>query len=84
MITKIATITSKRQITIPAAIYRKVQLENKRRVLVSEENGRVILKPIDDLIENLAGSLKMPGKWKNKNLDQIIESSKKEYFNKKR
>lgn len=84
MISKIATITSKRQITIPAAIYRKAQLEKKQRVLVSEENGQITLKPIDDLIENLAGSLAMPTKWKDKSLDQIIESSKEEYLKRKK
>lgn len=37
-----------------------------------------------DIIENLAGSLKRPPKWKGKNIDTIIEEAKKEYFAKTR
>ena len=78
-----ATITSKYQFTVPMAIVRRLGLKTGQKVVVSEEKGRVILTPSRKLVEELAGSLKMPKKWKNKNLDEIIESSKTEYFKKK-
>jgi len=78
-----ATITSKYQFTVPMAIVRRLGLKTGQKVVVSEEKGRVVLTPSRKLVEELAGSLKMPKKWKNKNLDEIIESSKTEYFKKK-
>ena len=78
-----ATITSKYQFTVPMAIVRRLGLKSGQKVVVSEEKGRVVLTPSRKLVEELAGSLKMPKKWKNKNLDEIIESSKTEYFKKK-
>ena len=78
-----ATITSKYQFTVPMEIVRRLGLKIGQKVVVSEEKGRVILTPSRKLVEELAGSLKMPKKWKNKNLDEIIESSKTEYFKKK-
>lgn len=51
-----------------------------QKVLVSEDNGNLLITPAEKLVEELAGILTMPQKWKNKNLDQIIEDSKKEYF----
>ena len=52
----------------------------KQKVLISEEKGKLSITPIVTLIEKLAGSLKVPARWKGKNLDTIIEKSKAEYF----
>lgn len=82
--TEVATITSKRQLTIPSRIFKKIKLSKNQKVLVSEESGKIIITPAMDLIERLAGSLKMPRRWENKNLDQIVEGSKREYFSAKK
>ena len=82
--TKTATITSKRQITIPAALFSKVGLAERQKVLISEEEGKLVITPIVNLIEKLAGSLEIPNRWKGKDIDTIIEESKAEYFSKEK
>lgn len=78
--TQMATITSKKQLTLPAALFHKAGLKVGQKVIVSEENGRLILTPAEKLVEELAGSVPMPRKWKGKNLDKIIEEARDEYF----
>ncbi|OGD95440.1 hypothetical protein A3F02_03255 [Candidatus Curtissbacteria bacterium RIFCSPHIGHO2_12_FULL_38_9b] len=78
----IASITSKRQLTIPASIYKKVKFSERQKVLVTEIEGQIIITPFVDLVEKLAGSLKVPKRWKGRNIDEIIENAKSEYFTK--
>ena len=78
--TKVATITSKKQLTIPAELYRRANFVEHQKVLISEIDGKLIITPTNKVINNLAGSLKMPKKWQDKDTDQIIAESKKEYF----
>lgn len=80
---KSATITSKMQLTIPIRIARQVGIESGDRVTVSQQDGRIILTPLKQLIEELAGSLTMPEKWKGKATDKIIKEAKQEYFQNK-
>lgn len=77
---KIATITSKRQITIPAAIFRRAGFSDRQKLLVIEASGKIILSPASGLINELAGSLKMPAKWRGKTPEEIIDESKEKYF----
>lgn len=79
-----ATITSKLQLTIPAVIARKVGITRGDKVTVSEEDGRIILTPMRQLVEELSGSLAMPEKWKGKDIDKIIKEAKQEYFQNKK
>ena len=79
---QIATITSKNQLTLPVDIVRKIGLEVGQKVIVSEMGGKEVITPAEDLVEELAGSLKMPKKWKGEGMEEIIEKSKREYFNK--
>ena len=51
------SITSQGQVSIPAKIRRKLGLEQKGKALVSEENGKMIIEPVSDLLD-LSGSLK--------------------------
>ncbi len=51
------TVTSQGQISIPAPLRRKLGLDKGGRAIVSENNGKVIIEPIIDLLE-LKGSLK--------------------------
>lgn len=77
---KIATITGKRQITIPASIFREANLREGQQVLVSQEKGKLYLEPLVDLVEELAGSVKVPPRFKGMSLAQIIRKAKKEHF----
>ena len=78
--TKIATITNKKQITIPATLFRKVGFYNGQKILVKESDGEITLSSFDGIVNELAGSLKSPERWQGKNIDQIIDSSKKEHL----
>ncbi len=80
---QMATITSKRQLTLPAELFRKAGFKIGQKVNISEEDGRLMLTPMERLVEELAGSLPMPRKWRNKNIDKIIEEAKNEYFRSK-
>lgn len=80
---QLATITSKQQVTLPVGLFRKAGFKIGQRVIVSEENGRLILTPAEKLVEELAGSIPMPKEWAGKNLDQIIEEARDEYFTEK-
>lgn len=73
-------ITSKRQITIPASIYRELNLEQGQRLVVQEENHAIILTPATKLIEDLAGSVKIPKEYKEMKIDEIIRQAKEDRF----
>lgn len=78
--TQLATITSKRQLTIPISIFQKLDLREGEKVLVSEEKGTIKIEPALLLIDRLAGSIKTPSRFKGLSLEKIIEKAKKEYF----
>lgn len=80
---QMATITSKRQLTIPSKLFKEAGLQIGQKVIVSEENGSLKLTPAERLVEELAGSLQMPKKWQGKDLDEIIDRAREEYFKEK-
>lgn len=51
------SITSQGQINIPASLRQKLGLNRGGRAIVSEDNGRMIIEPVTDLL-SLKGSLK--------------------------
>lgn len=80
---QIATITSKKQLTLPSKIFRQAGFKIGDKVLVSEENGSLKITPAVRLVESLAGSVPVPEKWKGKDIDEMIEEAKDEYFREK-
>lgn len=76
----VATITSKRQLTVPAKIFAQVGLRTGQRVILEEKNGRIILTPSEFLVEELAGSVPAPKEWKGRDIDEIVESARNEYY----
>jgi AbrB family looped-hinge helix DNA binding protein len=79
-----ATVTSKMQFTIPMLIAKKIGLKSGDKLTVSEENGKIILTPIKQLIKELSGSLPAPVAWKGKNIDIIIQEAKTKHFQNKK
>lgn len=51
------SITSQGQISIPVALRRKLGLDKNKKAIVSENEGKILIEPVTDLLE-LAGSLK--------------------------
>ncbi|OIO49242.1 MAG: hypothetical protein AUJ34_01595 [Parcubacteria group bacterium CG1_02_41_12] len=76
-----ATISQKRQFTIPVAIFKALDLQDGDKVIVSHENGKMTAEPMMQLIDRLGGSVKIPKNLKHiKNLDELIKKAKQEYF----
>jgi AbrB family looped-hinge helix DNA binding protein len=55
---KLATVTSKMQLTIPVRIARKLNLKPGQKVSVAARNGRIVVRPLRSVVEELAGSLR--------------------------
>jgi AbrB family looped-hinge helix DNA binding protein len=51
------TLTSQGQISIPAALRRKIGLTKSGRALITEKGGKLTIEPVKDLLE-LRGALK--------------------------
>ena len=79
---QMATITSKKQLTLPVELFRKVGFKIGQKVIVSEENGSLKITSAESIIEELGGILKPIKKWKGKSTEDIIEQAKMEYFRK--
>lgn len=75
-----ATITSKRQLTLPAKLFELLGLQIGEKVVLSEKNGEVTIKPAVQMVEELAGSVKTPKAFQKLSEDQIIEKSKQEFL----
>lgn len=76
---KVSTITSKRQLTIPAQIFQAVGLKEGQRVLIEDKEGTVVVKPANEVVERLAGSVEIPTRFALLGIDEIIRRAKKEY-----
>ncbi len=76
----LVTITSKRQLTIPVRLFKKLNLKEGQKVIVSEEKGKLTVSPALEMVRQLAGSVKVPERLKNKDIDEAIRTAKETYF----
>ena len=79
-----ATITSKRQLTIPVEIFRQLGLKQGHKVVVSLEDKAIKITRTSDLIEKLAGSVKVPKEFKGMSVGRIVRKAKTTYFKTKK
>ncbi len=79
----LATVTSKRQLTIPVDIFRLMKLSEGSKVLVSVEDKAIKIEPALALVKSLAGSVSVPKKHKGKDIDEIITMAKQRRFGKR-
>ena len=80
---QIATITSKRQLTIPVAVFKKARLRESQKVLVEEENGVIKIQPTINKVLKLSGLVQVPRRFKGKTSKEIIKIAKEEYYSEK-
>lgn len=73
-------ITSKRQITIPIKAYKQLHLDKDDQLTIRVVANSLVLQKAQSLLDSLAGSLKLPKKYRNKPLEEIIRQAKKDYF----
>jgi AbrB family looped-hinge helix DNA binding protein len=78
-----ATITSKNQLTLPAALVKKANLKPGQKLSITLQDNLLTLEPVSDILDRLAGSVKVPARFKGLSEDEIIEKAKHEYFSKK-
>lgn len=75
-----ATITSKRQLTIPVKMFKSLNLQEGSKVIISLEDKILKIQPCLEMVERLAGSVAIPSEFKNLTVDQIIQKAKEEHF----
>lgn len=78
-----ATITSKRQLTIPAEMFRKMNFENRQKVVLSLEDDAIRIESAVDLVEQFAGSLSVPGVYRGKDVEAMIAQAKRAHVQKR-
>jgi AbrB family looped-hinge helix DNA binding protein len=77
-----ATITSKRQLTIPADLFRELNLETGDKMVIEVTNDKQLkMQKAVDLVEKLAGSVSVPEGKEGADIDKILSEAKKHYFN---
>lgn len=77
------SITSQGQISIPAKLRGRLGLDKKQKAIVSEENGRLVIEPVADIL-NLKGSLRTNKKpLSNKQLHDIVAQAVAEDYARK-
>lgn len=80
---KTVKITSKRQITIPAAIYKELGLSDGASLVMDSGPGYITLTDPLNGFYKLAGSLKTPEKYKGVDLDEAIDKGLEKYIKEK-
>jgi AbrB family looped-hinge helix DNA binding protein len=83
---KTVRITSKRQISIPVNIFNYLGLKKGDALLINVDfdNERIIMEKQEKILNQLAGFLKLPKKYKNKSLEKIVSDAKRNYFRSKK
>lgn len=79
-----ATITSKRQLTIPVAIFNRLGLKQGHKVIVSLEDEVIKIISASSLIKKLAGSVKVPKEFRGMPVERIVREAKTTYFKNKK
>lgn len=70
-----SVVTIKGQIVIPAKVRKKYDIKNGTKIAFVEEDGKIILQPLDkNYFNSLAGALGLKGKM----LKSLMEDKKKE------
>jgi len=77
---QLATITSKKQFTIPADIFRAAGFKTGQKILVTRKDRSLLLEPVEDIVENLAGSVRIPKKYRNLTIGKIKKKAIHDYF----
>lgn len=77
---RIVTISSKRQITLPAAMLSQLGIGPNTKVLIEEKEHNITLKPIKtSIVDQVAGSLSkfVPPSKRGRPFSEIMEETKR-------
>jgi AbrB family looped-hinge helix DNA binding protein len=78
-----ATVTSKRQLTLPAEVYQALDLKSGSKVSLTLNQSTVTLEPVAKILDRLQGSVKLPKRFQGLDIEEIIQKAKDEYFTEK-
>lgn len=84
MTTASATISSKRQITIPSIFFNHFGFSKGDLLVFKKEVDGIKIKKALDLVNEVAGSLEVPEHMKNVDIDEAIRTGKEEHFKNQR
>lgn len=76
----IATISSKRLLTIPSNLFKRVKFSKGDKLYIKEEFGELRIKKINTLVKELAGSVLISDHLKKVDYDEAIKSAKRKHF----
>lgn len=77
-------ITSKRQVTIPIKIFNEFELEQGDQLIFQVRNNKIVIQKARDILQELAGSVKVPQEYKGLTTEETIKKAKEEYFKKRK
>jgi len=77
MATYQTVISSKGQVVIPAELRQRLKLKKGARATWAEENGRLVLTPIEHLLDDIQGFLK-PGPGEPSMFEELFQQRKRE------
>jgi len=83
VVTYIATITDRGQLTIPAELFRLGKFMRGEKVRLEFENDHLKIVSGLELLKSLKGSVRVPEHLRGRDIDEIIEEAKKLHFSKK-
>lgn len=72
---QLATITSKRQLTIPVELFKRLGLKDNQKVLIREKDGILEIESAVAQVNRLAGSVKIPKRLRGIDPDVAIEKA---------
>lgn len=76
----IATITSKRQLTIPVELFKKLNFSKGDKVIVKEKQGSLTITKAQKAVDELYGSISIPEEKRGADVDQAIAQAKLKRF----
>ena len=80
----LATITSKRQLTVPIDLFKKLGFSKGDKLLLQEDKGGLLVRKSDLLVDQLAASVSVLKRFIRLSPDKAILIAKKRRFNKKK
>lgn len=78
-----ATITSKRQLTIPIELFKRAGFSEGQKVIIRQDKNALFIQPASDLVEELAGSVNLPKRFQGKTPQEMVRQAKHEHFSSK-
>lgn len=78
-----ATVTSKRQITLPIKLFADFGIEPGDKLTITKSSEGLLVRRQVDLVNRLHGSVKLPKKYRDLSVGDLIREAKASYWREK-